>query len=182
MKAFNKATNCSLHLRNLQLHNSIIIKFIYSKIILYCIKKQEEIPPVNLLFIICMIKSVSQCHKTICKMYIFHYYAFVYGQVVMTEIPKTFYAGVDKSGYNFFSGAFRNTQNGADRIVFLTEFFQFNNIHNCIFSNNLSVFFWIAVKNTYQPESFFVEINMRSYGASQISGTYQNSFVACINT
>ena len=83
MKAFNKATNCSLHLRNLQLHNSIIIKFIYSKIILYCIKKQEEIPPVNLLFIICMIKSVSQCHKTICKMYIFHYYAFVYGQVVL---------------------------------------------------------------------------------------------------
>ena len=110
MKAFNKATNCSLHLRNLQLHNSIIIKFIYSKIILYCIKKQEEIPPVNLLFIICMIKSVSQCHKTICKMYIFYYYAFVDGQVVMTEIPKTFYAGVDKSGYNFFSGAFRNTK------------------------------------------------------------------------
>ena len=106
----------------------------------------------------------------------------VFTDIVMAEIPESFYIAADKLFCYCFSLVRRNAENSCRGVVFCTEFFQLVDMSDCEVTDSDSCEFFIGIKYRNKIEPSFAEILVLDNCSSEVARTDEDNVVVIINT
>ena len=116
---------------------------------------------------------ITESHKAVGKMYIFNCNIWVIrSNIIMTEIPKSFYTEFNKLINNFFCIIAWYAKHCNGRGVVATKIIQTVNMSYGYVTYKLACKCFVFIKNTNEVKPACFKRHMRSYGVTEISCTY----------